>query len=119
MKETIAPNTIETFFLLDQTTMKPSVTLEQIFRAAVKRQRNSLKKLLIHSSDKSEFQYDMILAGGGRSKYWAMNDEFLAFIASGKMPKLRELGMAIRFKDWVSIVSKNAYHKRAHRPTTV
>ncbi|TGJ88006.1 hypothetical protein E0Z10_g776 [Xylaria hypoxylon] len=100
MKETIAPNTMETIFLQDrQRTSKPSVTLEQVFKCMVKRHRNSLKKLLINSSEGKAT--DPVMSGApGRLKHWAIRDEFLSYITSGRMTSLRELGMVIDYKDW-------------------
>lgn len=101
MKEAIAPNTMETIFLQDrQRTSKPSVTLEQVFKCTVKRHRNSLKKLLIDSSEKKTTN---LIGVPGRWKHWAIRDEFLSYITSGRMASLRELGMVIDVKDWVSI----------------
>ncbi|KAI0417393.1 hypothetical protein F5X98DRAFT_387126 [Xylaria grammica] len=100
MKETIAPNTMETIFLQDrQRTPKPSVTLEQVFKCTVKRHRNSLKKLLIDSSEKKSSS-TLISRAPGRWKHWAIKDEFLSYITSGRMTSLRELGMVIDYKDW-------------------
>ncbi|KAF2963892.1 hypothetical protein GQX73_g9686 [Xylaria multiplex] len=100
MKETIAPNTMETIFLQDrQRTPKPAVTLEQVFKCTVKRHRSSLKKLLIDSSEKKTSN-TVIARAPGRWKHWAIKDEFLSYIASGRMASLRELGMVIDYKDW-------------------
>lgn len=103
MKETIALNSMETFFLQDRArTSKPSVTLEQIFKCVVKRQRNSLKKLLIDSSsEKRTTNPIMPPSVPGRWKHWAVKGECLSYITSGKLANLRELGMVIDFKDWV------------------
>ncbi|KAI0974414.1 hypothetical protein F4678DRAFT_422557 [Xylaria arbuscula] len=98
MKETIAPNTMETVFLRDQQrTSKPSVTLEQIFKCIVKRHRTSLKKLLIDSTGKES---RTMLPSRGREKHWAIKNEFLSYITSGRMTNLRELGMVTDFKEW-------------------
>ncbi|KAI0426648.1 hypothetical protein F5Y09DRAFT_318294 [Xylaria sp. FL1042] len=95
MRETIEPNTMETVFLKDrQCTSKPSVTIEQVFKCIVKRHRTSLKKLLIDSSEKK------VTNVVPRWKHWTIKDEFLAYITSGRMTSLRELGMVIDFKDW-------------------
>ncbi|KAI1177530.1 hypothetical protein F4777DRAFT_196042 [Nemania sp. FL0916] len=106
VKEAIAPNTMQTIFLLDrQPSPKPSVTLEQVFKSIVKRHRNSLKKLLIDSSEKPATD-TMITAVPGRWKHWAIKDEFLSYITSGRMPNLRELGMVLQYKDWHTFLQK-------------
>jgi len=38
--------------------------------------------------------------GGENASKWIFDKEVLAFISSGKMPNLRELGMAIEWKNW-------------------
>ncbi|KAI0456557.1 hypothetical protein F5B21DRAFT_502164 [Xylaria acuta] len=106
IKETIAPNTMETIFLQDrQRTAKPSVTLEQVFKSAVKRHRNSLKKFLIDSSEK-EATATAMTGTTGRWKHWAIRDEFLSYITSGRMTSLRELGMVIDVKDWHTLLQQ-------------
>ena len=53
-----------------------------------------MKKLLVESEDKSE-------EGPPHAwRRWIFNREILSFITSGQMPSLRELGMAIDYKDW-------------------
>ncbi|KAI0514772.1 hypothetical protein F5B22DRAFT_609554 [Xylaria bambusicola] len=104
MKEAIAQNTMETIFLQDRGRgSKPSITLEQIFKCVVKRQRNSLRKLLIDSSSEKRASNPIMPPGvPGRWKHWAVRDEHLSYITSGRMANLKELGMVIDFKDWVS-----------------
>ncbi|KAI0864245.1 hypothetical protein F4860DRAFT_465600 [Xylaria cubensis] len=105
MKETIAPNTMETIFLQDrQRTIKPSVTLDQVFKSAVKRQRKSLKRLLIDSSDKQTTSISM--GNNGRWRHWAVKNEFLSYITSGRMTSLRELGMVIDCNDWHTLLQQ-------------
>ncbi|KAI3329321.1 hypothetical protein HD806DRAFT_482522 [Xylariaceae sp. AK1471] len=105
MKETIAPNTMETIFLQDrQRSLKPCVTLEQVFKSTVKRHRSSLKKLLIDSSDKKSGT--LISGVPGRWKHWIIKDEYLAYITSGRMTSLRELGIVIDYKDWHRFVQQ-------------
>ncbi|GAP86069.2 putative F-box domain-containing protein [Rosellinia necatrix] len=106
MKETIAPNTLESIFLHDrQNTQKPSVTVEQVFRCTAKRHRNSLKKLLLDSSEKSHAP--TVLPGARRRfRHWAIGGEALTFITSGKMTSLRELGMVIDYRDWHTLLQQ-------------
>ncbi|KAI0468603.1 hypothetical protein F4859DRAFT_194159 [Xylaria cf. heliscus] len=108
IRETIAPNTMETIFLQDrQRTSKPSVTLEQVFKSAVKRHRNSLKKLLIDSSETEVMGMGAVItAAVGHWKHWVVRDEFLSYITSGRMTSLRELGMAIDSKDWHALLQR-------------
>ncbi|KAI0113964.1 hypothetical protein GGR51DRAFT_504993 [Nemania sp. FL0031] len=106
MKETIAPDTMETIFLLDrQATPKPSVSFDQVFRCTAKRHRNSLKKLLIDSSE-TKATGPMIPGPVGRFRHWAVKDAFLTYITSGRMANLRELGMVIEYKDWHTLLQR-------------
>lgn len=104
IRETLAPNTLEVFFLQESRLMATSaVLIDAIFRGVIRRHKGSLKKVLIDSSDprsNSEFP-----STSSRSKRWTLNREILTFITSGKMPKLRELGFTIDYKDWVCTVT--------------
>jgi hypothetical protein len=100
IKETLAPNTLEVLFLQDRRRSGiPVVTIEQIFKGAVKRHRSSMKKLLIDSSDslgrdsRSE---------GGRWRHWVLTSDMLHYLSSGRMGNLKELAAALHYRDWVS-----------------
>ena len=104
LKETLAPNTLECMILQDNYTSSPNVTIETILRGPLKRHRSSLKKVMIDSADRT-------LRSGRRAshwKKWAFTREVIAFVTSGKMTALRELAMAIDYKDWVC--SCSLYH---------
>ncbi|KAK6841846.1 hypothetical protein PG995_000929 [Apiospora arundinis] len=95
VKETLAPNSLEVFFLQDRrrSTAPPRVTVEHIFNGALKRHRGSLKKLLLDSSDKLESK-------GTRWRHWVLSSELVTYITSGRMPNLKELAVAINYRDW-------------------
>ena len=98
LKETLAPNSLEWLILQDRGKTASTVTIESIYRGPLRYHRSSLKKLSIDSSSS--------LNSGTRSnrwKRWQISKEILTFITSGKMNSIRELGMAIDHKDWVSI----------------
>lgn len=105
-KETLAPNSLEVLFLQEARSYVSAVQVDTIFRGPMRRHRGSLKKLLIDSSEKSP---DSLHANSSRWRRWMLNREVLAFICSGKMPALRELGMAIDYRDWVSNVLSTFY----------
>ena len=97
LKETLAPNSLEWLILQDRGKTASTVTIESIYRGPLRYHRSSLKKVSIDSSSS--------LNSGTRSnrwKRWQLSREILAFITSGKMNSIRELGMAIDHKDWVS-----------------
>ncbi|RAL63193.1 hypothetical protein DID88_004272 [Monilinia fructigena] len=86
LKETLAPNTLETLFLQDRKRASNStVTIESIYRGPLKRHRASLKKFSAESA---------------KWKAWMPNRDILNFITSGRMSNLRELSIAIDYKDW-------------------
>jgi hypothetical protein len=102
LKETLAPNTLEVLFLQDRRkNTPPPVSINDIYRGPLKRHRRSLKKLLIDSSDRIP-KGPSTSTDSGRWRNWMLNHEVLAFLTSGNMASLRELSVAIDYKDWVS-----------------
>jgi hypothetical protein len=94
IRDTLPPDSLENLFLQEGLDYKTTVTIDAIYRGALRRHRRSLKKLLVESEDKSE-------DGPPHAwRRWIFNREILSFITSGQMPSLRELGMAIDYKDW-------------------
>ncbi|KAG4029906.1 hypothetical protein MFRU_014g01990 [Monilinia fructicola] len=100
LKETLAPNTLETLFLQDRKRASNStVTIESIYRGPLKRHRASLKKLLLDSSERPPRNVNSS-AESAKWKAWMPNRDILNFITSGRMSSLRELSIAIDYKDW-------------------
>lgn len=99
LKETLAPNSLEVLFLQEARGFASPVTIEQIYRGAIRRHRESLKKVLIDSGD---FLLDGSAAPSQRWKKWMMTREILDCVTGGKMGNLRELGVSIDYRDWVS-----------------
>ena len=97
LKETLAPNSLEVLFLQESRSYQSPVTIDSIFRGPIKRHRSSLKKLLIDSSDKPSGVH----GNGNRWRKWMLNREVLTFITSGRLAKLRELGVSLEYRDWV------------------
>ena len=94
IRDTLPPDSLENLFLQEGLDFKTTVTIDAIYRGALRRHRRSLRKLLIESEDKTE-------EGPSHAwRRWIFNREILSFITSGQMPSLRELGMAIDYKDW-------------------
>lgn len=108
IKETLAPNSLETLFLQDRrrpgstttSSGSPNVTVEAIFKGAIKRHRSSLKRLLLDSSAKSVSTSSS--ADSMRWRAWCLTTEILQYITSGRMTSLKELAVSIDYKDWVS-----------------
>ncbi|EME40374.1 hypothetical protein DOTSEDRAFT_74991 [Dothistroma septosporum NZE10] len=97
LKETLAPNSLEVLFLQEARSYPSSVTVDAIYRGPLRRHRGSLKKVLIDSSEKGP---DGLPPNSNRWRRWLLTREILGFVCSGKMPALRELGMAIDYRDW-------------------
>ncbi|KAK2766248.1 hypothetical protein FQN54_007765 [Arachnomyces sp. PD_36] len=96
LKETIAPNSLESLFLQDARMYETTVSVDAIYRAGIRRQRRSLKKLLVDSGDRA-LEEDL---GATDWRKWRFSREMVTFITSGRMPQLRELGMSIDYHDW-------------------
>lgn len=107
IRETLAPNSLETLFLQDRRrsgssagSSPPPVTVETIYKGAIKRHRSSLRRLLLDSSAKSS-------SGGSnvensRWRAWCLPTDILQYMTSGRMSSLKELSVSIEYKDWVS-----------------
>ena len=109
LKETLAPNSLEVLFLQEARSYSSSVSVDQIFKGPLRRHRSSLKKLLIDSSEKG---LDGLPINSSQWRRWVLSRDILGFICSGKMPALRELGMAIDYREWVSTSPRilNTHH---------
>lgn len=99
LKETLAPNSLEVLFLQEGRSYTSTVTVDAIYRGPLRRHRQSLKKILIDSSEKAP---DGHPTSSSRWRRWMLTRDILAFVCSGKMSSLRELGMALDYHDWVS-----------------
>ncbi|SMR63450.1 unnamed protein product [Zymoseptoria tritici ST99CH_3D1] len=105
LKETLAPNSLETLFLQETRSYASAVSIEAIHKGPLRRHRGSLTRLLIDSSTEKDVPPGI---GGqaappstsSRYRRWLLNREVLSFVMSGKMPALRELGVCIEYRDW-------------------
>ena len=105
IKETLAPNTLQHLFLQRRNSFyESSVTTTNIYRGAIRPHRLSLTKLLIDSSELGPVPRTTI----DRSwKKWQLDREILQFITTpGKVPKLREFGFCVSYKDWVLFLQR-------------
>ena len=96
LKNTLAPNSLEWLFLQDTELFPSPVSLETIYRGPIRRHRSSLTKVMIDSA------YGPLATRSrtNAARKWMLNRDILTFITSGKMCKLRELGVALEYKDW-------------------
>ncbi|ETI28009.1 hypothetical protein G647_00458 [Cladophialophora carrionii CBS 160.54] len=95
IKDTLAPDSLEWLFLQENTAYKSPVSIDMIYKGAVRRHRSSLTKLLIDSTFRTEDSE----RPNTNWRRWVFNRDLITCITSGKM-KLRELSMSIDYKDW-------------------
>ena len=97
LKESLAPNSLEQFIIQEDDVYESVVPVEAIYYHIIKRQRASLKTLLVDASRRN------VSGVNTHWRKWMFTREMLSFITSGRMPQLQELGMGIERDDWVSI----------------
>lgn len=103
LKEAIAPNTLESIYLQEGRSYSTVVSIEAIYKHVLRRQRASLRKVLLDRSRRGE----PVSINHGHWRDWMLPREALAFVTSGKMPQLRELGIGMDRRDWVSFSDTN------------
>lgn len=93
--QTLPANTLETLFL--QAIIPSRVSLNDIFRKAIKRHRQSLQRLLVDSMDRP---FDRPLTE--RWHAWAFTHEDVDYVLDGsRMPALKELACSVDYRrDW-------------------
>ncbi|KAJ4513718.1 hypothetical protein HRR83_005136 [Exophiala dermatitidis] len=99
IRDTLAPDSLEWLFLQRNPAYKPPVTIEMIYKGAIRRHRSSLRKLLIDSTLRLDNPGSPDASPRSNWRRWVANRELITCITSGKM-KLRELSMSIDYKDW-------------------
>lgn len=111
IKTTLAPNSLEWMFLQDNSSNPSTVSLDTIYRGPLRRHRASLTKAMIDSA----YGPATSRSRSAAAKKWMFNREVLTFVTSGKMSRLRELAMAVEYKDWHFFLQKlpNIPHLRS------
>lgn len=97
IKDTLQPNSLESVFFLHAPTYTSTVSLDSIYNGVLRRHRSSLKKILIDSGERGA---ELVPEANTYWCQWMFNREMVKFL--GKMPCLRELGVALNYRDWVS-----------------
>ncbi|KAL3460427.1 hypothetical protein BJX64DRAFT_263071 [Aspergillus heterothallicus] len=112
IKDTLPPNTLETVFLHGAPNHDSAVQIEGIYRNVIRNHRSSLRKLLVDSTGRGRGGEEV---GTSRWRKWMFTREMITFMTSGRMPKLRELSMAVDSKDWHYFLQRLPYipHLRA------
>ena len=106
LREALAPNSLEVLFLQEAHGYTSLVTIKSIYRGALIPHRKSLKAILIDSS-RGTFrqQHGDVASDHFGWRKWLVTNKILSFLGRGRMPALREIGMAIDYKDWVSRIT--------------
>ncbi|KAF7593520.1 hypothetical protein BBP40_011431 [Aspergillus hancockii] len=112
IKDTIAPNTLETLFLHEAPLYDSIVHVDAIYRNVIRNHRMSLKQILVDSTERSPSGMEIATS---RWRKWMFTREIISFVTSGRMPRLRELSMTIHSKDWHYFLQRlpNIPHLRA------
>jgi hypothetical protein len=97
IKDALAPNTLESVYLHEAPGHESAVQIDAIYRHILRKHRQSLRKVLIDATDR------IIGTGYSNTRWhkWMFNHDMVSFVTSGKMPQLKELGMAMHYRDWV------------------
>lgn len=98
IKDALAPNTLESVYLHEAPGHESQVHIDAIYKHILRKHRLSLRKVLIDASGRKTSQDD----SSTHYHKWMFNHETISFVTSGRMPQLRELGMAIRYREWVN-----------------
>lgn len=98
IKDTLAPNTLETLFLHEAPMYDSIVHIDAIYRNVIRNHRMSLKKILVDSTERSAIGVEIATS---RWRKWMFSRDMISFVTSGRMPRLRELSMTVHSKDWV------------------
>lgn len=97
LKETLAPNSLEWMFLQEHGSYDSKVSIDAIYKGPLRRHRTSLRKIMI-DSDRGASENHI---HNQKWRKWMFNRDVLTFVTSGKMSSLKELAMAVDYKDWV------------------
>lgn len=108
LKDTLAPNSLESLFLQDgglvnsngaggRSAYDSIITVDSICRGPLRRHRSSLKRVLIDSGHRSR--------ENAKWRKWKLDRDVLSYVTSGKMSALREFSFSLDFKDWVSVLT--------------
>lgn len=99
IKDALAPNTLESVYLHNTPDHDSNVHADAIYKHILRKHRLSLQKVLVDASDRNALAEDLHTSW----HKWMFTHEMVSFVTSGRMPQLRELGMTMRYRDWVRL----------------
>ncbi|KAI2965569.1 hypothetical protein CBS147323_5741 [Aspergillus niger] len=106
IKDTLAPNTLQTLFLHEAPMYDSIVHIDAIYKNAIKTHYLSLQKILVDSTQRAPGGSEMPSV---RWYKWMFTRQMLTFLSSGRMPRLRELSIALHSKDWHYFLQRLPY----------
>ncbi|PYH92518.1 F-box domain protein [Aspergillus ellipticus CBS 707.79] len=112
IKDTLAPNTLQTLFLHEAPMYDSIVHIDAIYKNAIRNHHLSLQKILVDSTQRSPSGSEMPSV---RWYKWMFTRQMITFMSSGRMPRLRELSIALHSRDWHYFIQRLPYmpHLRA------
>ncbi|PYI12766.1 hypothetical protein BO78DRAFT_392565 [Aspergillus sclerotiicarbonarius CBS 121057] len=106
IKDTLAPNTLETLFLHEAPMYDSIVHIDAIYKNAIRTHHLSLQKILVDSTQRAPGGSEMPSV---RWYKWMFTRQMITFLSSGRMPRLRELSVALHSKDWHYFLQRLPY----------
>ncbi|GKZ33588.1 hypothetical protein AbraIFM66950_003495 [Aspergillus brasiliensis] len=106
IKDTLAPNTLQTLFLHEAPMYDSIVHIDAIYKNAIKTHHLSLQKILVDSTQRAPGGSEMPSV---RWYKWMFTRQMLTFLSSGRMPRLRELSIALHSRDWHYFLQRLPY----------
>ncbi|RAH67163.1 uncharacterized protein BO66DRAFT_422304 [Aspergillus aculeatinus CBS 121060] len=106
IKDTLAPNTLETLFLHEAPMSESIVNIDAIYKNAIRNHHLSLQKILVDSTQRTPGGAEMASV---RWYKWMFTRQMITFMSSGRMPRLKELSIALHAKDWHYFIQRLPY----------
>ncbi|RAL16237.1 uncharacterized protein BO97DRAFT_410647 [Aspergillus homomorphus CBS 101889] len=106
IKDTLAPNTLETLFLHEAPMYESIVNIDAIYKNAIRNHHLSLQKILVDSAQRSPGGAEITSV---RWYKWMFTRQMITFMSSGRMPRLKELSIALHAKDWHYFIQRLPY----------
>lgn len=106
IRDTLAPNSLEVLILQNRpyTDMSRVVSIQDIFKSAVKPHSASLTKLLINGYLWP--QTEILESAQRMRRIWTLTATLVKYLTSGRMASLRELAFSLHYRDWHTFLQR-------------
>ncbi|CAK7271037.1 hypothetical protein SEPCBS57363_004410 [Sporothrix epigloea] len=106
ISDTLAPNSLEVLILQNRpyTDMSRVVSIQDIFKSAVKPHSASLTKLLINGYLWP--QTEILESAQRMRRIWTLPATLVKYVTSGRMASLRELAFSLHYRDWHTFLQR-------------